>query len=144
MVRLSAGLNSSVPLTLKEKATLANPVYVIVFVNDNTKAKFACVITDTGSYPDRWQMVNITVQTSPNWLLGQVNLDGYGHYHYYAYETTSVVGIVYNTLIAADLRDYVPDYFTTLLETGKMKYLTDDETRAYYQDLNTAVTTYGK
>jgi hypothetical protein len=132
MVSLSIGLNTGVPLTLTEKQTLTSPDYVIVFQNDNTYDKVMCVITDTSTFPTRINTFNITVQSSPNWLNGEVYLQDYGFYHYYVYEVADASLLTYATVMAADIDTYVPTYFTSLLEVGKMKYLTSDDVLKYF------------
>lgn len=142
MIVLESGLNQVV-VTLKEKATLTNPVYIFLFVNDNTNNKYYCTTTDVSGFPDRFNQFALTVKANPTWTAGEVSLDDYGFYHYYVYERANLTGLVYNTLVAADIRDLVPTYFTTLVESGKMKYLAPDESDNYYADLRGTSKSYG-
>ena len=143
MILLEAGINEIV-VTLTEKATLTNPAYIFLFVNDNTGQKYFCSSGNTSQYTDRYNKFNIEVKSSPNWLNGQVDLDDYGFYHYYVYERANTTGLVYNTLVAADIRDLVPTYFTGLVETGKMKYVPPDSENDIYADTRSAVKSYGQ
>jgi len=141
MITLQSGANT-VYLTLSEMKTLSNPVYVLVFVNDNTKEKYMVTNTAT-TVQDDIQQFTITVQANPTWTSGQVALSKYGFYHYYAYEVSTVVGLNYNTIIAADIRTYVPTYFTTLLEQGKMHFKAPAQTVNDYRDSVETVKAYG-
>lgn len=144
MILLESGIND-VYVTLTEKATLTNPDYIFLFVNDNTGQKVFCSSGDTSQYTNRYNQFKIEVKTSgANWLNGQVVLDDYGFYHYYVYERANTSGLVYNTLITTDIRDLVPTYFTSLVETGKMKYQAPDESNNIYADDRTSVKSYGQ
>lgn len=147
MILLESGANT-VYVTLKEKATLVSPLYVFVFVNDFTKEKFMVFNTDTSVETGRYNKFTITVQASPTWTSGQVVLSKYGEYSYYAYEYNDVDGLGYpnlnyNTVIAADIRDYVPDYFVTEVETGKMTFQAPTTTNTYYADVTASGKAYG-
>lgn len=125
MIVLRNGVNNVV-VTLTEKSVLPTPTYVFLFVNDNTSQKFLCYKTDISAYPERFNQFSLNVLTGlavPTWTIGQLKFDRDGFYHYYIYEIADPSGLNYQTLVDADLRDYVPNYFTTLVETGKMKYI---------------------
>lgn len=147
MILLESGANT-VYVTLKEKATLASPLYVFVFVNDFTGEKFMVFNTDTSTDTDRYNKFTITVQASPTWTSGEVELSKYGEYSYYAYEYDDTGGLGYPnlnyaTVIAADILDYVPDYFETEVETGKMTFQAPTTTNTYFADVTASVKAYG-
>lgn len=122
MINLDSGANT-VYVTLKEKATLTNPYYVFVFINDQTLKKYMVTATDVSSSTAKRSEFTLTIQASPNWLSGQLLPDNYGDYTYYVYEKSANPStLTYNTVVNADIRNYVPTYFTSLVETGKMKY----------------------
>lgn len=143
MIQLNSGANT-VKVTLSEKATLAVPYYYFVFVSDLTGEKFMCYNTYT-TIESTLQRFTITVQASSNWYDGQVVLSKYGFYHYYVYEAANVdpIGLDYAAFIAADIRDYVPTYFTSLVETGKMEFMSPDQTINIYKDVVSSVKAYG-
>ena len=143
VIRLSSGANTE-RFTLAEKATLTTPYYYFVFVNDNTGEKFMCYNTYT-TLETELQSFTITVQASPAWYSGQVELSKYGSYHYYAYEggVPDPIGFDYATFIAASLSTYVPTYFTTLVEYGKMEFVAPTQTVNTYVNLTTSVKAYG-
>jgi hypothetical protein len=141
VIVLSSGANT-VNLTLAEKATLTNPYYAILFVNDNTGEKFLCLVTHT-NVEDWIQQFTVTVQSNPNWMSGQVVLSKYGSYKYYAYEYTGVDGLPsYNTLITAST--LVPTYFTTEVESGKMEFEAPTQTINTYINATVSVKAYGE
>lgn len=141
MILLASGANT-VDVTVAEKATLATPIYVFLFVNDNTGEKFMCYNTYT-TVQDYIQRFTITVQASPTWYNGQVALSKYGFYHYYVYECSDISGLVYNTIIAADISTYVPTYFTSMVESGKAYLEGGDFTVNEYINATTAKKAYG-
>lgn len=144
MLNLSLGANTRY-LTLSEKSTLTNPTYVFVFQNDQNKTKIMCIATDISVAAEgsaRRNKVVFTVQSSPNWLSGQILPPNYGDYTYYAYEVADVSSLVYATIIADDIRNYVPTYFTTLVETGKMKYAEPASTKKYAKDTEEQTKSY--
>lgn len=142
MITLSSGANT-VYCTLTEKATLNSPIYVFVFQNDNTRERFMVTNSDTSTETARYNKFAITVQANPTWTSGQVALSKYGFYTYYAYEVSTIVGLNYNTIIAADPSTYVPTYFTTLVEKGKMLFPDPSISDTTYINVETPVKAYG-
>jgi hypothetical protein len=141
MIHLTSGSND-VYVTVAEKATLTNPTYIFVFQSDLTGEKFMCSTSYT-TVQDNIQKFTITVQASPAWQSGQVELGKKGFYHYYVYERSNLTGLVYNTIIAADISTYVPTYFTTLVESGKMEFDATAQTVNTYRNTTPPVKAYG-
>lgn len=144
MINLTSGANTEY-FTLSEKVTLSNPVFVFVFQNDQNKTKVMCIATDVSVDAEgsaRRNKFTLTIQASPNWLSGQLLPPNYGDYTYYAYECSDPVALNYDTIIAADIRTYVPTYFTTLLETGKMRYHEGATTDNAYLDSESQTKSY--
>jgi hypothetical protein len=142
VITLSSGANT-VYVTLTEKATLGTPVYVFVFQNDNTRERFMCTTSNVSTNTARYDQFTITVQASPTWTSGQVVLSKYGFYSYFVYEVSTVVGLNYNTIIAADPETYVPTYFTSLVEKGKMLFPDPSISDTSYISHETPVKAYG-
>ena len=143
MIRLASGANT-VKVTVSEKATLSNPSYYFVFVNDNTGEKFMCSTTYT-TVETELSSFTITVQANPTWNSGQVVLSKYGSYHYYIYEggTPDPISFDYATFIAANITTYVPTYFTSIVEKGKMDFPSAAQTINTYIDRVVSVKSYG-
>lgn len=134
MITINSGANT-VYATLREKATLASPVYIFVIVHDQTLQKYMVTNTDLSDTAYPRSKFTFTQQSNPTWTSGQINLTNYGDYTYYAYERANTTGLVYNTVINADIRDYVPTYFTSLVETGKLVYEQPTATDYTYKEV---------
>jgi len=137
VIFLQFGSNTA-DFTLEEKRTINNADYVFVFVNDNTGKKVACTATNTSSYTDRYDRFTLTVASSNIPASGYINLDDYGFYHYFVYETADASTFDYNNIDTTDLST-----LTGLVESGKMFYSTSSPTRNYYKENRTSVKTYG-
>lgn len=141
MIHLDSGANT-VKIPLADKDTLTSPVYIFLFVNDNTGEKFMCSTSYT-TVQDYIQQFTITVTSPATWTSGEVVLSKKGMYHYYVYERANLTGLVYNTIISADTSTYVPTYFTSEVAQGKMNYEADDLTVNTYVNSASAVKAYG-
>lgn len=136
---LQAGVNSNVILTLNESKTLDSPEYIIVFVNDSTEKKVACKLgTDVSAYPTRFNQFIITVQADPEPLDAEVQLVNYGSHKYFVYEMADADTFDFEGVDDMDLDDIDGE-----VERGIMKYMTTEETRAYYANVRQSVKTYG-
>jgi hypothetical protein len=141
-MKLVDGANT-VRVILADKATLTSPVYIILFVNDNTGEKYMCTTSYT-TVEDELQQFTITVTDPATWTSGQVALGKLGFYHYYVYERANLTGLVYNTIIAADISTYVPTYFTSEVACGKMEYQDATQpTLNIYKNTVSSVKAYG-
>lgn len=139
MILLTDGINSDVVVTLTENVSLTNPDYIFIFVNDNTGKKVACKAVDVSAFPTRYNQFSITVKTNPAPLSGEVYLDNYGFFHYYAYEIASANAFNFNTVDTLDL-----ETMTGLLEVGKMKYITTETAIPSYANTRSSIKSYGR
>ena len=138
MILLQFGANTTY-FTLTEKTTLANAKYVFVFVNDNTGRKVACTAPDLSTYTAHHNQFTLTVVASGAVAAsGQIQLDDYGFYHYYVYETLDPSTFDYTNIDTTDLRT-----LTGEVEIGKMQYLPSAPTYKTYKDIRTSIKTYG-
>lgn len=124
MIRLSLGNNSVAP-TLAEKTTISNPVYLFEFINSQSQEKFYCIAADISIYPDRYNKFLIKVKTSPNALLGEIDLQTADEYSYTVYAQHSTTNI--DPLQAIEI-----------VETGMMIY---DKTMTARSEYTSAQTT---
>lgn len=93
MIRLSSGANI-VALTLTEKTTITNAVYLFEFENNQTHVKYYCIAADTSLFKDRYNLFTITVQnTTPDPLLGQIKIPLGDEYNYKVYEQVSATNL---------------------------------------------------
>ena len=83
-------INSNVTLTLKEKTTISNPVYLFRFNSDQTKEDYFVICQDLASatQKNRFNLFNITEGINDP-LNSKLILDLEGRYHYYIYEQVS-------------------------------------------------------
>lgn len=137
MIYLVTGVNT-VTVTLTEKVTITSPLFVFVFVNDNTGKKVACTATDTSANTTRYNRFSITVGVSTP-LQGKVLLDDYGFYHYYVYQTADASTFDYTNIDATDLRT-----LTGLVEEGKMYWKAPATSYNSYKDVRTSAKSYGQ
>ena len=129
MIRLESGENI-VALTLTEKVTISDPYYLVEFISTQTNQKYYCVCDDTSVYPDRYNLLTITIQSSPTPTDGEVNLVLGDEYEYNVYQQAS----------SSNLN---PEDAEGLVETGLMTYglviaprvehTNSDDTRKAYQ-----------
>lgn len=135
MIQLVTGSNI-VTLSLFEKATIANPEYVFVFINDNTYKKVACTATYTELDGNRQQFTLVVGVNTP--LLGKVLLDDYGSYSYYIYQSANAAAFDYTNINTTDIRT-----LTGLVENGKAWWAAPTVTNIYYKDVRSSIVTNG-
>ena len=79
--------NSNVTLTLSEKTTITNPVYLFRFESDQTKVSYYCICQDlaTTAQKQRFNLFDIIEGVSDP-LNSSLILGLQGRYHFYIYE----------------------------------------------------------
>lgn len=88
MIEITRAATGYIYPTTREKEDLTAPYYLIKFVSVSTKNTRYCWVTDSSSYPDRYQKFQIIETSSAVSGTNQVNLDNYGMWDYYIYEYT--------------------------------------------------------
>jgi hypothetical protein len=134
VITINSGANT-VYATLREKKTLDSPTYVFIFIHDQTLKKHMVYNTDLSDTAYPRSKFTITQSSNPTWYQGGINLTNYGDYTYYAYECNDVVALDYTAIVNGDIRYYIPTYFTTLLETGKLVYEQPTTTDHAYKEV---------
>ena len=130
MIVVIDNMQNDVVVTLTEKRTLQSPYYLFRFVNDLSKSEYLCIAADISSYPSRYnEFIIKTMVNTPNPLVGEIKPIGYGFYHYYIYEQTSATNLDYTQA-------------TTLLEVGKMNFITPAQAKITYAGNNTPKKVY--
>lgn len=120
--------NQNVALTLKEKTTLSDPVYLFEFVSDSTKTSNTCICADVsvvGDARDRSNLFDITEGVDDR-LNSSLILFNVGRYHYFIREQVSTTNL--DTALSG-----------AIVERGIMLLL-DTETSQYVQ--HTPTVTY--
>lgn len=130
MIRLDL-LTNVVVLTLAEKTTIANPKYLFEFINNQTQQSYYCIASDTSLYTCRYNQFSITVQTTtPNPLLGQINIPLGDEYTYNVYQQTSSTNLNPSSamgLVETGLMTYDKSI------TGRVEYIPASQTRKAYE-----------
>jgi hypothetical protein len=80
-------VNSDIVLTLKEKTTITDPVYLFGFESDQTKVSYYCICQDlaTTAQKKRYNLFDITEGINDP-LNSKLILGLQGRYHFYIYE----------------------------------------------------------
>lgn len=60
MVRLLKGSATTFVVTLNELTTISNPEYLFEFIEEQSDRKYYCILTDTSSYPTRFNEFTLT------------------------------------------------------------------------------------
>lgn len=119
MIRLNLGSNI-IAVTLTEKTTISNHIYLFEFINNQSQKKYYCIATDTSNYKERYNKFTIVVKSSPNALNGEINLTIGDEYNYNVYAQTSTTNL--NPTLADEK-----------VETGLMTYDKDETIRAEFK-----------
>jgi hypothetical protein len=95
MIYLIPNTNNIVPLTLTEKSTLSNPIYLFRFIH-STGVEAVCISTDLSLYKSRYnKFILKTIDGTPNRLIGELHLKHGDQYEYIIYEQTSTTNLDY-------------------------------------------------
>jgi len=107
MIHLNKGTSTEFAVTLQEKTTLATPFYLFKFTNDTSKVDYFCIIADTSTQKQRFNLFSFTEGVNDA-LNGSLILSGSGYYDYYIYEQDNSTNLD-------------PANATGLVEQGKMR-----------------------
>ncbi|MGL4598502.1 MAG: hypothetical protein ACRCYO_13375 [Bacteroidia bacterium] len=113
--------NTNVPLTLKEKTTIDNPVYLFEFRNDTTGVRYCQIFDDVstpGDQRDRANLFNIEIINTGSGA-NKIILGNVGQYGYIIHQQSSPTNLN-------------PDLAEGIVERGRMR-LIDDETSIYIE-----------
>jgi len=113
---------NDIVVTVTEKTTIDNPIYLFEFFNKETK-DFSYCISENTSTQDRYDSFSIEDTNTPDPLMGQVNLTT-GEYRYKIYQQTSSTNLDPDNTTPAEFTDWVEqgvlDVFGT--ETSPSQY----------------------
>lgn len=127
MITIHKGQSNEVWLTLPEKTTATNSVYLFEFISDFTKKTvlFICPFTLVAEYA----VFNITESETINPLSGVIALNPSGFWKYNVYEQLSSTNL--DPLLAAGM-----------VETGKVQVLDTPYTDSIYTQQSTTNEVY--
>ena len=113
MIRINKNQNNLITVTLEEKRTLENAVYLFKFTNDITKQSVKFIAQNISEYTYRYDQFLITETTGANNLTsGVITLSPTGFWSYTIYEQVS------NTNLNESLSG-------NIVETGKVHVIGD-------------------
>lgn len=116
-------------LTLSEKTTLNNVVYLFEIINDQTKDNIYFIAQDISGNKERFNEFNITDNVIENHLLGVVNFPLKGFSKYNIYEQTSTTNLSPVGL--------------NLIDKGKLKVIDISTSNVVYNGNQTNYIAYG-
>jgi hypothetical protein len=107
MIIITQGTTNTIILTLTERVTIANPVFLFECICDQTKQVYHVIASDLSQFSYRYNAFHITEKTSPDTTNGEISLPLAGDYHYAVYQQSSGTNLD-------------PTLVLGLLETGKL------------------------
>lgn len=129
-ILLQPTILNTVALTLSETVTIADPKYLFVLKNSQTKEVYTFIAIDGSEYKDRYNLFQIRVKTSPNRLNGEVNLTIGSQYTYEVREQGSSVNLD-PALSGAVLEVGILIY--NIAYTQREEYTNEQNTRKVYK-----------
>jgi hypothetical protein len=123
MIRIVKNQSNIIVLTLTERCTLTNPLFLFRFINDESKLSYTFIAQDTSLHTDRYNRFTITEKLNPTLTLSEVYLPLSGFYHYEIYEQTSTSNLNYTLA-------------TGIVEKGKVKVIGTSTTTTAYDSQN--------
>lgn len=109
MLQLRESQANTITVTVTEKQTLSSPYYLIRFISEGQNVENSCIVTDSSSYPQRFNQFTVTESTTENRTAGTLTLVE-GIHEYRIYEQSSPTNLDWNNS-------------TTLLEIGLAKVI---------------------
>ena len=136
MIRINKNTTNSIIVTLTENSTVANPIYLFEFINQQSLDKYYFISTDTSLFKQRYNEFQLTEKLNANTLNGEVTLGNEGFYDYNVYQTSlsSLSGLT-------TAEDAVP-YIVLEVETGLVDCVLDTETIDRYNPADDTTIVY--
>lgn len=132
MLVVNKSSNNELILTITEKSTLTDPVYLFKFTSDYNSTSKYVIIEDTSDYTYRYNKFILTESVTEVLTSGTVNFNPSGFWSYEVYEQTST----------SNLNPQLSDN-TQPLERGKMLVIGDSITIKRHEPTNTTYKGYG-
>ncbi len=129
MIKINKNTANTVVLTLNEKKTLDNPVFLFRFTSDSTRADKAFIASDISTEKQRFNEFIVTEDPTEDLLNATVDLDPPGLWKYEIWEQTSTTNLDY--LLA-----------TNIVEVGIVRVIGAAQVLKKYTDQPTEYTVY--
>ncbi len=110
MILITKASTNNVVLTLTEKVTINNPVFLFEFICDQTRDRFFFIADDVSEFTDRYNEFSIIEKLNPVALNGEISLVRAGFYSYKIREQESLTNLD-------------PALSGSVVEVGKVKVL---------------------
>jgi hypothetical protein len=78
---------NTLTVTLTEKATVSNPIYLFKFTNQTSNVAYWFISSDTSQFKQRYNKFLLTEKNNANTLNGEITLGLEGRYDYEIYQT---------------------------------------------------------
>ena len=127
MLRVIKDSVNILTVTVTEKATVSNPIYLFKFVNQTSNVSYWFISSDTSNFKQRYNKFLLTEKTNANTLNGEVTLGLQGFYDYEIYQTNLA-----NTSGLSSAVDAIENIVKTV-EVGVVEVLFDAEEYAKYE-----------
>lgn len=127
MLRVIKDSVNILTVTVTEKATVSNPIYLFKFVNQTSNVSYWFISSDTSNFKQRYNKFLLTEKTNANTLNGEVTLGLQGFYDYEIYQTNLA-----NTSGLSSAEDAIENIVKTV-EVGIVEVLFDAEEYAKYE-----------
>ena len=90
VIRINKNSVNNIVVTLTENSTVANPIYLFKFTDQQSKKDCYFIASDTSAFTQRFNQFSVTEKENPNTLIGEVELLNQGFYNYTIYQTDLV------------------------------------------------------
>jgi hypothetical protein len=78
-MRIVRGIQNTVVLSLHEKATTANPQWIIKFISDHTGEEKVIAVVDDSDYTERYSLFRITETSDEDFVHSKIELNPRGN-----------------------------------------------------------------
>lgn len=129
MILINKNSSNTVVLTLAEKTTLTNAVYLFEVTNDMSNDVKCFIAQDISTNPIRYNEFNFIEDVTEDLLHGTFNLELSGFYKYNVYEQTSITNL--DPLLALNLIDKGKLNVVSQLDEYKVYTGNDNNTIVY-------------
>ncbi len=87
MLRVIKDNANTLTVTLTEKSTVSNPIYLFKFTNQTSNVSYWFISSDTSNFKQRYNKFLLTEKNNANTLNGEITLGLEGRYDYEIYQT---------------------------------------------------------
>ena len=112
MIQFDKASINQLIVTVTENSTVANPIYLFLFKNQQSGTDYYFIATDISSFKSRYNKFLVTEKSNASTLNGEVEIGNEGFYDYEIYQTSLISTSGLTTALDA------VQYITKIVETG--------------------------